>query len=79
MARASAHRAAGLAGSGAAPSRFARDAAPLTGLALALLAALYLAVPAGEGDAGSLLAVYLVLISALTLPHAVWVSYMDAR
>jgi len=61
------------------PSRFARDAAPLTGLALALLAALYLAVPAGEGNAGSLLAVYLVLISALTLPHAVLVSYMDAR
>lgn len=62
-----------------ASSRFARDAAPLTGLPLALLVALYLAVPAGEGDAGSLLAVYLVLISALTLPHAVWVSYMDAR
>ena len=62
-----------------APSRFVRDAAPLTGLALVLLAALYLAVPGREGDAGSLLAVYLVLISALTLPHAVVVSYMDAR
>jgi beta-carotene 15,15'-dioxygenase len=62
-----------------APSRFARDAAPLTGLALVLLVALYLAVPAGEGAASSLLAVYLVLISALTLPHAVLVSYMDAR
>lgn len=62
-----------------APSRFARDAAPLTGLALVLLVALYSAVPAGEGDAGSLLAAYLVLISALTLPHAVLVSYMDAR
>jgi beta-carotene 15,15'-dioxygenase len=62
-----------------APSRFARDAASLTGLALVLLVALYLAVPAGEGDAGSLLAGYLVLISALTLPHAVLVSYMDAR
>ena len=62
-----------------APSRFARDAAPLTGLALVLLVALYSAVAAGEGDAGSLLAVYLVLISSLTLPHAVLVSYMDAR
>ena len=62
-----------------ASSRFARDAAPLTGLALALLAAFYLAVPAGEGNVGSLLAVYLVLISALTLPHAVLVWYMDAR
>ena len=62
-----------------APSRFARDAAPLTGLALVLLVALYAAVPARGGDAGSLLAVYLVLISALTLPHAVLVSYMDAR
>jgi Brp/Blh family beta-carotene 15,15'-monooxygenase len=62
-----------------APSRFVRDAAPLTGLALVLLAGLYLAVPAGEGNAGSLLAVYLVLISALTVPHAVVVSYMDAR
>ncbi len=62
-----------------APSRFARDAAPLTGLALVLLAALYLAVSGREGNAGSLLAVYLVLISALTLPHAVVVSYMDAR
>ena len=30
------------------PSRFARDAAPLTGLALALLAALYLVLPAGR-------------------------------
>jgi beta-carotene 15,15'-dioxygenase len=62
-----------------APSRFARDAAPLTGLALVLLAALYLAVPGREGNAGSLLAVYLVLISALTFPHAVLVTYMDAR
>jgi len=62
-----------------APSRFLRDAAPLTGVALALLVALYLVVPAGEGSAPSLLAVYLVLISALTLPHAVVVSYMDAR
>ncbi len=31
-------------------SRFARDAAPLTGLALALLAGLYVVVPAEEGE-----------------------------
>lgn len=59
-------------------ARFARDAAPLTGLALALLAGLYLTVPRAAGDPGSLLAVYLVLVSALTLPHASLVTYMDA-
>ena len=64
---------------GRALARFARDAAPLTGLALALLAGLYLAVPRATGDPGSLLAVYLVLISALTLPHASLVAYMDGR
>ena len=62
-----------------AVGRFGRDAAPLTGVALILLAALYFAVPAGEGDAGSLLALYLVLVSALTVPHAAVVAYMDAR
>jgi len=60
-------------------ARFARDAAPLTGLALALLCAFLLAVPRATGEAASLLAVYLVLISALTLPHAALVAYMDAR
>jgi beta-carotene 15,15'-dioxygenase len=60
-------------------ARFGRDAAPLTALALVLLAGLYVAAPAGSPDAGSLLGVYLVLISALTLPHAVVVSYMDLR
>lgn len=60
-------------------ARFARDSAPLTGLALALLAGLSLATPVAARDAGSLLALYLVLISALTLPHASLVTYMDAR
>jgi beta-carotene 15,15'-dioxygenase len=60
-------------------ARFVRDAAPLTGLALALLVALLLAVPRATGDPASLLAVYLVMISALTLPHASLVAYMDAR
>jgi Brp/Blh family beta-carotene 15,15'-monooxygenase len=64
---------------GPALARFARDAAPLTGLALALLVGLYLTVSRATEDPGSLLALYLVFVSALTLPHAVVVSYMDAR
>ncbi|QIN83451.1 beta-carotene 15,15'-monooxygenase [Rubrobacter tropicus] len=64
---------------GRAVSRFAKDAAPLTGLALALLAGLYFAVPRAAQDPGSLLALYLVLVSALTLPHASLVAYMDLR
>ncbi len=54
--------------------RFARDAAPLTAVALGLLVALFFAVDVRSGDAGSLLALYLVLVSALTLPHAVVVT-----
>lgn len=64
---------------GRALARFARDATPLTGLALALLVGFLLVVPRATGDPGSLLAVYLVMISALTLPHASLVTYMDAR
>ena len=64
---------------GRALARFAWDAAPLTGLALALLVGLYVAVPNAAGGPGSLLAVYLVLVSALTLPHAFLVTYMDLR
>jgi len=60
-------------------ARFAREAAPLTVLALALLFGLLLAVPRPGGDPGSLLALYLVLVSALTLPHTSLVAYMDAR
>ena len=60
-------------------ARFGREAAPLTALALALLVPLLLAVPRVSGDPGSLLALYLVLISALTLPHAVIVALMDSR
>jgi Brp/Blh family beta-carotene 15,15'-monooxygenase len=62
--------------------RFARDAAPLTIAALVFLLGLYLVAP-GTGSQGlspaSLLAVYLVLISVLTLPHVVVVSFMDFR
>lgn len=58
-------------------ARFARDAAPLTFVALVILAALYLYLPAS--GAAELLAGYLVLISALTLPHVVLVIWMDLR
>jgi Brp/Blh family beta-carotene 15,15'-monooxygenase len=60
-------------------ARFAGEAAPLTVLALALLVGLLLVVPRPAGDPGSLLALYLVLVSALTLPHAALVAYMDVR
>jgi beta-carotene 15,15'-dioxygenase len=59
--------------------RFGRDAAPLTVAALVLLLGLYLAVPENSAAPSSLLALYLVLVSALTLPHVVVVSFMDVR
>lgn len=59
--------------------RFARDAAPLTFAAVALLAGLYLLAPGAGASPPALLALHLVLISALTLPHVVVVSWMDAR
>lgn len=58
---------------------FSRDAAPLTAVALLLLAALYFFVPGNVEGAAGLLAVYLVLISVLTLPHVVIVGLMDRR
>jgi Brp/Blh family beta-carotene 15,15'-monooxygenase len=56
--------------------RFARDAAPLTAGALVVFAALYLAVPT-DGSLAGLVAVYLVLLAVLTLPHVVVVTRMD--
>ena len=64
---------------GTALGAFVRDAAPLTLAALALLVGLYFVVPGPTEGAGGLLAVYLVLISALTLPHVVIVFLMDLR
>lgn len=58
---------------------FVRDAAPLTGASLALLAGLYFLVPGAVDGFAGLLAVYLVLISTLTLPHAAIVCLMDLR
>ncbi|MBA2441124.1 MAG: Brp/Blh family beta-carotene 15,15'-dioxygenase [Rubrobacter sp.] len=58
---------------------FVRDAAPLTLAALALLAGLYLAVPGTVEGYSSLLGLYLVLISVLTLPHVAVVYLMDRK
>ncbi len=59
--------------------RFSKDAAPVTLVALAMLVTLYFVIPSQATGAGSLLGLYLVLISALTLPHVVIVSWMDRR
>lgn len=64
---------------GKALEAFVRDAAPLTFAALALLVGLYFFVPGQVDGAGGLLAVYLVLISTLTLPHVIIVCLMDLR
>jgi len=65
----------------AALGRFARDAAPLTAVSLLVFAALWVAVPnaPGAGDRGGLLALYLVGIAVLTLPHVAVVTWMDHR
>lgn len=59
--------------------RFSADALPVTVIALALLVTLYFVVPRSGTDANSLLGLYLVLISALTLPHVAIVTWMDHR
>lgn len=60
-----------------ASREFFRDAAPLTAAALLFLVGLYFFVPGGVEGAAGLLALYLVLISVLTLPHVVIVGLMD--
>jgi len=57
--------------------RFARDAAPMTAGALALLAGLYALVPAQPAATPKLVGVYLVLIAVLTLPHVLIVTWLD--
>ena len=59
--------------------RFAIRSAPITAIALLLLVALFFVVPQAGVTSGALLGLYLVLISALTLPHVVIVSIMDVR
>jgi Brp/Blh family beta-carotene 15,15'-monooxygenase len=57
--------------------RFAREAAPLTGAALALGGLLWLAVPDPPTTLEGGAALYLVLIAILTLPHVAVVTWMD--
>jgi len=63
--------------------RFARQAAPLTAVALAMVGGLYALVPAAPaapaevGEVGEVVGLYLVLIAVLTLPHVVVVGWMD--
>lgn len=58
-------------------ARFARDAAPLTAAALVLFGGLYALVPATPAGLPDLVALYLVLIAALTVPHVVVVTLLD--
>ena len=57
--------------------RFAREAAPLTAGALVIFAGLYLLAPVA--DASGLIALYLVLLAVLTLPHVLVVTWMDRK
>ena len=59
--------------------RFARDAAPLTGLAIVLLVGFWVVVPASPTAVPGLVALYLVFIAVLTVPHVVVVSWMDRQ
>ena len=58
-------------------ARFGTEAAPLTAAALALVAALWLAVPEPPTTLAGGAALYLVLIAVLTLPHVAVVTWMD--
>ena len=59
--------------------RFARDAAPLTLAGFSVVGLVALAVPSGIAALGDLLAVSLVAIAAMTLPHVVVVAWLDRR
>ncbi|WP_276270628.1 Brp/Blh family beta-carotene 15,15'-dioxygenase [Haloarcula litorea] len=58
-------------------ARFARDAAPLTAASLGLLAALAVLVPNPPATLPEWVALYLVFIAVVTLPHVVVVTVMD--
>ena len=64
---------------GPALARFARDAAPATVAALALLGVLAALVPVPPASTDGWIALYLVLVAVLTLPHAVVVTWLDRR
>lgn len=59
--------------------RFTRDAAPLTFVSILLLGILYMISPGTPSTIAEYIALYLVLIAVLTLPHVVVVSWMDYR
>ncbi|OLZ39565.1 beta-carotene 15,15'-monooxygenase [Natrinema saccharevitans] len=61
----------------AAFRRFARDATPLTLAALGVLVGIWLVVPRTPATVPDVLAVYLVAIAVLTLPHVVVVTLLD--
>lgn len=59
--------------------RFATDATPLTLVSMVLLAGFWVLVPASPTTVSGLVALYLVFIAVLTLPHVVVVTWMDAH
>ncbi len=59
--------------------RFAREAAPLTVLALGFLVGFGALVPASPSTPAELSGLYLVFIAVLTLPHVAVVTWMDRR
>jgi len=61
----------------AAFARFARDAAPLTLVSLALLGGLALLVPNPPESVPEWVGLYLVFIAVVTVPHVVVVTIMD--
>jgi Brp/Blh family beta-carotene 15,15'-monooxygenase len=58
-------------------ARFAREATPLTAGALVVFAGLYFLAPVA--DVPGLIALYLVLLAILTLPHVLVVTWMDRQ
>ncbi|TKX57941.1 Brp-like protein [Halorubrum sp. SS7] len=60
-------------------ARFGRDAAPLTLGGFLVVGAVGVSVPAGVAAPGDLLAVSLVAIAAMTLPHVAVVAWLDRR
>jgi len=60
-------------------SRFARQAAPLTALAVLSLVGFGRLVPTTPSTTAEVVATYLVFVSVLTLPHVAVVSWMDHR
>jgi Brp/Blh family beta-carotene 15,15'-monooxygenase len=75
-------RAATAVGDGDLPgaiARFGRDAAPLTLGGFLVVGGVGLSVPAGVAAPGDLLAVSLVAIAAMTLPHVVVVGWLDRK